>query len=135
MPGIKNLNDKEFIHSFQVMDRVIQNNQPIFLLVWGGSVLVLIITIILSFGQPDGAGNLFIIISAVVYLIGVQFPTIAINVPLNNKLQALDVNTMNESEQKSSRTDFEPRWNRWNTIRMVLSCLTSALLIIQLFRL
>ncbi len=33
MPGIKRLNDGEFIRAFQVMDGVIQNNQPIFLLV------------------------------------------------------------------------------------------------------
>ena len=39
MPGIRNLNDRDFIRAFQVMDRVIQNNQPIFMLVWAGSVL------------------------------------------------------------------------------------------------
>ena len=33
MPGIKSLNDREFIKAFQVMDRIIQNNQPIFILV------------------------------------------------------------------------------------------------------
>ena len=36
MPGIKSLNDREFIRAFQVMDGVIQNNQPI--LCWSGSV-------------------------------------------------------------------------------------------------
>ncbi|MGB5425029.1 MAG: hypothetical protein WBN03_22880, partial [Desulfobacterales bacterium] len=39
MPGIRSLNDREFIRAFQVMDRVIQNNQPIFMLVWIGSVV------------------------------------------------------------------------------------------------
>ena len=28
MPGIKTLNDREFIRAFQVIDGVIQNNQP-----------------------------------------------------------------------------------------------------------
>ena len=42
MPGIRRLNDKEFIRAFQVMDRVIQNNQPSFMLVWVGSVITLI---------------------------------------------------------------------------------------------
>ena len=36
MPGIRSLNDREFIRAFQVIDRVIQNNQPIFMLVWVG---------------------------------------------------------------------------------------------------
>ena len=35
MPGIRSLKDREFIRAFQVMDRVIQNNQPLFVLVWG----------------------------------------------------------------------------------------------------
>ena len=42
MPGIGNLNDREFIRAFQVMDRVIQNNQPLFMLVWLGSVVALV---------------------------------------------------------------------------------------------
>lgn len=32
MPGIRTLNDGEFIRAFQAMDLVIQNNQPIFAL-------------------------------------------------------------------------------------------------------
>ena len=28
MPGISTLDDREFIRAFQVMDKVIQNNQP-----------------------------------------------------------------------------------------------------------
>jgi hypothetical protein len=30
IPGIKSLNDREFIRAFQVIDEVIQNNQPLF---------------------------------------------------------------------------------------------------------
>ena len=135
MPGIKNLNDKEFIRTFQVVDRVIQNNQPLFILVWGGSVLVLVISLVLSFGRSEGSGNLLLIFAAVIYLLGVQLPTITINVPLNNKLQTLDVEVINESEQKSARADFELRWKRWNSIRTILACLISLLLIIQLFKL
>jgi len=33
MPGIKNLDDRDFIRAFQVTNRVIQNNQPVFILV------------------------------------------------------------------------------------------------------
>ena len=36
MPGIQRLNDREFIRAFQVIDSIIQNNQPIFVLVWVG---------------------------------------------------------------------------------------------------
>jgi uncharacterized membrane protein len=34
MPGISPLDDRGFIRAFQLIDRVIQNNQPLFMLVW-----------------------------------------------------------------------------------------------------
>ena len=134
MPGIRSLNDREFIRAFQVMDRVIQNYQPIFMLVWVGSVVALVTSAVLGIGQLDGAGRLLIIFAALAYLLGVQLPTVTINIPLNNKLQTLDVDAMNETTQKAARKDFEPRWNLWNSIRTAFASLASALLIILLFR-
>ena len=80
MPGIRSLNDREFIRAFQVMDRVIQNNQPVFVLVWVGSVVALVTSAVLGIGQLDGAGRLLIIFAALAYLLGVQLPTFTINV-------------------------------------------------------
>lgn len=133
MPGLRRLNDREFIRAFQVMDGVIQNNQPLFILVWVGSVVALIISAAFGSGQLDGTGRLLLILAALAYVLGVQLPTITINIPLNNKLQALDVDAMNETTQKTARKEFEPRWNRWNSIRTALASLASALLIILLF--
>jgi len=135
MPGIRSLNDREFIRAFQVMDLVIQNNQPVFVLVWLGSVVALVTSTVLGIGQLDGAGLVLIICAALAYLIGVQLPTFTINIPLNKKLQTLDVDAMNETMQKTARKDFEPRWNRWNSIRAMFASLASALLIILIFRL
>ena len=135
MPGIRSLNDREFIRAFQVMDRIIQNNQPVFMLVWVGSVVALVTSAVLGFGQLDGAGRLLMIFAALAYLFGVQLSTFTINVPLNNKLQTLDVDAMNETTQNTARKDFEPRWNRWNSFRTVFASLASALLMVLLFRL
>ena len=38
MPGFGKLNDREFIQAFQATDGIIQNNQPLFILVGGGGV-------------------------------------------------------------------------------------------------
>ena len=133
MPGIRSLNDREFIRAFQVMDGVIQNNQPLFVLVWVGSVVVIIISAVFGFGQLDGVGRLLLILATLAYILGVQLPTITINIPLNNKLQTLDVDAMNETTHKTARKDFEPRWNRWNSIRTAIASLVSALLIILVF--
>jgi len=135
MPGIKILNDREFIRAFQVMDGVIQNNQPVFISVWVGSIVVLIISAALGFGQLHGFELFFLLIAVLTYLIGVQLPTFIVNVPLNNKLKVLDVSTMEDAELKTARNDFEHFWNRWNDIRTVLSCLTTILLLILLLKL
>lgn len=135
MPGIKSLNDREFIRSFQVMDGVIQNSQPLFVLVWIGSVVALVISTVLGIEQLDGAGRLLIIFSTLAYIFGVQLPTVTMNIPLNNKLQTLDVDDMNETMQKSARKEFESRWNRWNSIRTAIASMVSVLLIILLFSL
>jgi uncharacterized membrane protein len=133
MPGIKRLNDREFLRAFQVMDGVIQNNQPLFVLVWVGSAVALIASAALGFGQLDGLGRLLIVSAALAYILGVQLPTITINIPLNNKLQTLDVDAMSEATQKTARNEFEPRWNRWNSFRAAIASLASVLLIILLF--
>ena len=34
MPGLAKLTDKNFLRAFQVTDEIIQNNQPLFMLIW-----------------------------------------------------------------------------------------------------
>ena len=133
MPGIRNLNDREFIRSFQVIDGVIQNNQPVFILVWIGSVVALVISAVFGIGRLDGIGRSIIIFATLAYVFGVQLPTITINVPLNNELQTMDVAGMNGTDLKTVREGFEQRWNLWNSIRTVNACLVSAMLIVLLF--
>lgn len=135
MPGIRKLNDREFIRAFQVMDRVIQNNQPLFMLVWIGSVIAILVSLVIGVGQLDGAGRLLIILAGLAYLLGVQLPTITINVPLNNKLQKLDADAISEESKKTARQRFEPKWNQWNAIRTIFASLSSILLLVLLFRL
>jgi len=133
MPGIRSLDDGGFIRAFQVIDRVIQKNQPLFMFVWVGSVLSLIAAAVFGLWALGGANRLLLIAAAIVYLLGVQLPTAAINIPLNNDLQTLDSSTMSETMRKRGRDDFEGRWNRWNAIRTACACLTSILLLIVLF--
>jgi len=129
MPGIKNLGDREFILTFQVIDRIIQNNQPIFLLVWVGSVVVLIATLALGFAKLEGPSLFILIFATLIYLFGVQLPTVIFNIPLNNKLQTLDIDRINKAKLRFAREEFESQWNRWNLIRTFISSLVSGMLI------
>ncbi|MEM8962297.1 MAG: anthrone oxygenase family protein [Acidobacteriota bacterium] len=135
MPGLGTLNDREFIRAFQVIDRVIQNNQPFFVLVWAGSALALMASGVMGFGQLEGLDRLLLLGAVVIYIGGVQAPTIAINVPLNNQLQTVGADTADEAVLAKAREAFESPWNRWNVIRTLLATLTSALLMVVLLRL
>jgi uncharacterized membrane protein len=135
MPGIKKLNDREFIRAFQVMDGIIQNNQPMFLVVWVGSIIMLVAAAGLGIGQLEGTQRLLLMVAPLLYILGVQFSTFTINVPLNNTLQTLQVDAMGETALKAARLHFEPRWNQWNLSRTLLASLTSTLLMVLLFQL
>jgi uncharacterized membrane protein len=135
MPGIKKLEDGTFIQAFQVIDGVIQKGQPVFGFVWVGSVLSLVAAAVMGMWKLGGLDRPLMIAAALVYLLGVQVPTITINIPLNNQLQRLDVSTLNEAARKRAREDFETRWNRWNVFRAVCASVVPVLLVLLLSRL
>ena len=132
MPGLSNLNDKEFIRAFQVTDAVIQNNQPIFMFTWIGSIISLLSTIltsVVSFGLSEAW---LIILISVVYLLGVQGITIAIHIPLNNHIQKVVIEELSEEVITEERVKFERKWNYFNNIRTSISISVSLLLLILL---
>ena len=129
MPGIGSLSNRDFLRAFQVVDKVIQDNQPVFLFVWLGSAAVLVVTAVIGFWQLDAAPQALTIVATVLDLLGVQVPTIVVNIPLNNRVQSLNLDTLEEESLATERQVFEARWNRWNVIRTVVSCLVSALLL------
>ena len=135
MPGLKNLSDREFIRAFQVMDRVIQDRQPLFMLVWLGSVVALLAALVMGLLQPDGFTRGLLIAAAALYLLGVQVQTARVHIPLNNEIQTVDVEAIGEAEQKQARERFEARWNRSNQIRTAIAFVTMLLLLLALMRL
>ena len=135
MPGIQSMGDLGFLQSFKAMDRVIQNNQPAFILVWLGSAVVVLASAVLGIWQLEGLDRLLLVLACAIYLLGVHVPTITINIPLNNHLQSQDLDTMTAPQLRETAARFESRWLRWNAIRTVLAILTTILLLVLLARL
>ena len=133
MPGIAKLTDKEYLLAFKHMDGVIQNNQPLFVLVWAGSILSVIATLALGIMNLRGEELYLLTVATLLYLIGVQLPTFRFNIPLNNQLQNLDVEELEDDQAKSSRVEFETPWNRWNRIRTVNAIIAVTLLLFVLY--
>ena len=134
MPGLKKLNDKDFIRAFQVTDGIIQNNQPLFILMWLGSIIALILATIQGAEVLDGADLYLLLLAATLYFVGVQALTVVVNLPLNNQLQKHHVDVMNDAELATARQEFESSWNRFNVIRAAVACGVSLLLITLLLR-
>ena len=135
MPGINKLSDRDFLLAFKHMDEVIQNNQPVFMLVWTGSIVLVTGTLILGTLILSGGQIYLLWVASALYLLGVQLPTVRFNIPLNNTLQDLDIIRLSESELAKSRREFEMPWNRWNifrTLNAIAAVLASLLLLIQL---
>ena len=66
MPGLSNLNNRDFLRAFQVTDAVIQNKQPLFMFTWVGSILAVLATILVSLVSIGFAEGWLIVLVAFV---------------------------------------------------------------------
>jgi uncharacterized membrane protein len=130
MPGLRKLEDFAFLRGFQEIDRIIQQSHPVFVVVWLGSILSLLATTVMAFGQLEGRGPDLLVTATVLYLLGVQLPTMRGNVPLNNQLQKLELSTLSKPELANAREAFEPAWNRLNLFRTWVCAVVAILLIV-----
>ena len=121
MPGLSNLSDRDFIRAFQVTDAVIQNNQPVFMFTWVGSIVALVTTIVTSVISFGLAETWLVVLLSVFYLLGVHGVTVAVHIPLNNHVQKLVIEELNDEAIKHERVQFERKWNVFNHIRTCIS--------------
>ena len=132
MPGLSKLNDKDFLKAFQVTDAVIQNNQPLFMFTWIGSILAVLATILISLFSVGLVETWLIVLVGVAYLLGVQGITAIIHIPLNNHIQKLNIEELNDKTLGDERLKFETKWNFFNKIRTFVGISASSLLLIVL---
>ena len=132
MPGFSKLSDKEFIKAFQVTDEVIQNNQPLFMITWIGSIISILLTIIVATATTGLSNSWLIILVGVIYLLGVQGVTIVIHLPLNKHIQKMNIDKMTDKDLGEERRKFQKKWNFFNNIRTSVAFLVSVTLILIL---
>ena len=133
MPGFAKLDDRDFIRAFQVTDGVIQNNQPLFMLAWVGSIVSVAATMILGFIEHHGIERWTVFAIGFVYLLGVQGITIRVHLPLNNRLQRLEIDEMDPESLSKERNKFETRWNYFNNIRTLIAFAVSFSLMLFIY--
>ena len=72
MPGLAKLPDREFLRAFKRMDEVIQNNQPVFMIVWVGSIVSVLLMLVLGTSHLSGLERNLMGFAAGLYLLAVQ---------------------------------------------------------------
>jgi uncharacterized membrane protein len=130
MPGLSRLGDREFVRAFQVTDRITQNKQPVFMAVWVGSILSVVVTMVTALVGSVGSAGWAVMVIGAVYLLGVQGITVSVHLPLNNQLQSVRVDEMGSESLHEQRRLFEARWTYFNNIRAVISCVVTVSLMV-----
>ena len=132
MPGLSSLSDKDFLRAFQVTDAIIQDNQPLFMFTWVGSMVAIFMMIVVSSVRVELAEAWPIVLISVGYLVGVQGITAAFHIPLNNHIQNLIIEDLNDETLADERLKFEAKRNFFNYIRTGIALSVSFLLLIIL---
>ncbi len=127
-PGIGKTDNISYLKAFQSMNRAILN--PAFFIVFFGLVVLLIYLSFASYHNMQPNQYRLIISATALYLGGIMLVTIAGNIPLNNSLEALQIDLMSPEQMSAFREGFESKWNRLNMIRTVSSAISFLLLII-----
>jgi uncharacterized membrane protein len=127
MPALRRLRPAAGAEAMQQVNRVIQN--PLFLLVFSGTGLLCLLLVI---GAPfsGSPGTVWIVIGALLYLVGGFGLTMVVNVPMNNRLDAANPLT---DRGTSIWADYLSRWTAWNHVRALACTAATAALTIGLW--
>jgi uncharacterized membrane protein len=126
-PGLAKVSDENYLHAFQSMNRAILN--PALFIFFFGLVILLPMLCYLSYKSPGSSVFWLILPATIFYLVGTMAVTILGNIPLNNALEALKIDSMTFEHMASFRLGFENKWNTLNMIRTICSSLSFLLLI------
>jgi uncharacterized membrane protein len=125
IPGTRMISDINYLTSMKSINRAILN--PWFFVIFFGSL----ISLVFSSWQLYGTSTLFwmALSATLAYLFGTFGVTIFGNVPLNNELEALNIETLKPVEILFWREYYEPEWNRLHTIRTVFAVISFLLVL------
>lgn len=121
MPGLRRSDDDAFVGAMRGINIAILN--PAFALVFGGSFIAMIAALVV--GWDDGSRG-WIIAALVTYALGAFIVTGAVNVPLNDALEA------GTDSPPALRHKFEDRWIVWNHVRSILTTAAFVCLLVAL---
>lgn len=125
LPGLTRLSDLSFLQAMQAINRAILN--PVFFISFMGTLILLPLSTWCFYDKQQLLVFYLLLGATVLYIAGVFLVTMIGNVPLNNLLDAADLNKLDAKELAVLRSKFEPSWNQFHSIRTAISCICIAI--------
>lgn len=118
MPGLNAAKPGSAIDAMQGMNQKIQN--PLFIAMFMLVPVAAAAAGVLLLTLDQKAAAILFFAAAGVYLLGALFPSFAVNIPMNNDLDAVTI-PKDASEAAKIWSDYSGRWTAWNNVRAVFS--------------
>lgn len=132
IPGTKLTTDISYIETMQNINRAIIN--PWFMLIFMGPILGMLISGVWQYTVAIDTVFWLIVAAFITYLFGTFGVTAAGNVPLNDGLDSVQLQTLKADEMHSIREAYEHTWNRLHLIRTIFSVGSFGLLLAALVK-
>ncbi len=114
--GLGRLGDEAYLRAMQSINRAVLN--PLFFLTFIGTLLLLPVATWLEFRLVGPTSTCYGLLgSSLLYFFGVFLVTVRGNVPLNDALAQVDLDSASAEDIRKQRQAFEGRWNRYHRIR------------------
>ena len=130
IPGTKRIGGSAYLETMQSINRAILN--PAFFLIFFGTIIFLTIGSVYQF-NADKTTFWFMLMASLAYLLGTIGVTGLGNVPLNNQLDALNLDDLSSQKILEFRNYYESKWNRLHLIRTIFAVLAFLLSVVALF--
>ncbi|HEY9048890.1 MAG TPA: anthrone oxygenase family protein [Ohtaekwangia sp.] len=127
-PGLGRLPDASYIAAMQSINKAIIN--PLFMMSFLGTLILLPLCTYSNYSAPASLRFYLLLAATILYAVGVFGVTMFGNVPLNDALARVDLQTSSALQIKEHRLAFEDPWNSLHRIRSIASVGTLILVIL-----
>jgi uncharacterized membrane protein len=107
------------------------NSNALFLLAYFGATILALVVGVMAAVQLRQPGNAWVLAGAVLGILGAII-TMAVNVPLNNHLDAVDPAALSAADAAREWQAYFSSWTAWNHVRAATGLLGAALMLFGL---
>jgi uncharacterized membrane protein len=128
VPALRAMDPRGHIKAMQELNSRIKN--PVFFITFFGPSLFLPLA---AYLHRDGPQFVWLVVASLLHIVGGVGVTIGGNIPLNEKLDKVDVNQISESEADRIRQEFQGAgtpWMSFHYVRTITTTIATALVLI-----